>query len=165
MKKKFVAVIGSGGSGKSTIIRSISGAPIGLKRDFVEDNDTHNSVYVILNSPQEDASMDENTGEFRRILGEVVRNSRCSGIIMAIQPNNPSKRMSMERIFDIVQEIGSFEIFVFVLNPARNSQPADVRDIQNRLAELGVQLQPQLDASRFAYFNARRIQEITGILI
>ena len=73
----------------------------------------------------------------------------------------------MERILRIVQEDSSFEIFAFILNPARNGQQIDVRDIQNRLTELGVDEchQTELDARRFAYFNARRIQEITDIIV
>jgi energy-coupling factor transporter ATP-binding protein EcfA2 len=167
-KKKFIAVIGYGGSGKSTIIRSISGAPATrFKNDFIVDISTHNSVYVFPNSPQEDRGFQEN--EFRSILERVREQNQCSGIIMAIQPIRPYRQnewKSMENILRIIQDLDYFDIFAFLLSPPRNGEEVDVQGIQYRLNGLGVQLQePLLDARRFAHFNARLIQEITGIIV
>ena len=81
--KKLVVVIGYKNSGKSTIIQSLTGCPTKSFCDFVIDEDTKNSVFVIASSPQEDPMTEE---KLHQILDSVIAKGRCSGVVIAIQP-------------------------------------------------------------------------------
>ena len=168
-KKKFVAIIGHGRSGKSTIIQSFTGCggkAIGEFADFgiyIMNNLRRTppyKMYVIPNSPQEDYRL--GLAQLAQVFNRAVGDNECLGIVMAIRPNRPRKRIRMEQVFNLVQEIGRFEISLFVLNPGRNGNVVTPESITGRL-NLGIQ-PISLNALDFAYFNARIIQERTNIL-
>jgi hypothetical protein len=69
----------------------------------------------------------------------------------------------MEDYFEVVHNRPSFESFAFLLNPIRNGNTQQVNDIQIKLNRYAPRIE-QLDARRFAYLNATRIQEITHII-
>ena len=158
--KKFVAIIGLRNSGKSTIIQSLTGCKSRGFEDYVYDEETHNSVYVVASSPQENPKTRE---KIHQILNSVLNKSGCAGCIIAIQPSQTRKRISMEDIFTVVKAIGSFQIFAFILHPTRDNQNVNVQEIRSRLANFNVRIEI-LDARKFSHFNATRIQNITNIL-
>jgi len=158
--KKLVAVIGYRNSGKSTIIQSLTGCSTKGFCDFVIDEDTKSSVFVVASSPQEDSMTEE---KFRQILDSVIAKEGCSGVVIAIQPIRPHTRISMEKIFEIVQQVGGFKVFVFILHPTRDNYDGKAQDIRNRLADFNMEVRV-LDARRFSHFNAREIQNVSNIL-
>jgi|GEM_PF-4711863 len=157
--RKFIAIIGSKNFGKSTIIQSLTGCPTKIYRGFVVGKDPDNSIFVVASSPEETPIT---VTELRSILSKSTRNSRCSGVVMAIQPTHPTKRLALEDIFRIVQDTGRFTSFGFILHPGYNNGDENVREIQQRLRNTHVQLRV-LDARRFAYLNATEVQSITKI--
>jgi ABC-type branched-subunit amino acid transport system ATPase component len=158
--KKFVAVIGPAESGKSTIIQSLTGCKTKSFNGFVQDNSTHNRVYVIASSLQE-SGMKKN--EFLNILRRVGRDAGCSGIVVAIQLSEPWKRMSMEETFDIINKFGSFRIILYVLNQTYDNKKNIFKTMFR--GRYNSKREPRLlNAKRFSFFNAKIIQRTSKIL-
>jgi len=156
--KKFVAVIAKTKAGKSTIIKSLTGCPSSNYRDFVEDKMTKRRIFVICGSPQEqDLSLDE----LKDILKMVDSDSNCTGIVMAIQPTEPTRRLSMEDIFGEVKAAGSFQINAFTIDPNWRDARLDT-SVAPRLSALSVNSQ-KLDGRRFSIVNAAAINQATNI--
>jgi energy-coupling factor transporter ATP-binding protein EcfA2 len=168
--KRFIAVIGVGRSGKSTIIQSLTGCKSHNFRDFVIDESTRRTIYVHAGSPQEQHRYNRtDLPEFRRQLRKVLRNRAAQGAVYAIQPTDPSKRLSLEEMFEEVAKDGLFETHVFILNPPRNE--ARKRDSESltklldrvKSCKVDVRNIHILDARRFAILNADAIRSISGV--
>ena len=157
---RFVAVIGNRNSGKSTVIRSLTGCPNSAFRGEVKDITTGESVYVICSSPQE---LPLTTQELKTILKACTANPKCRGLVMAIQPTSPTKRLSMETIFQVVASLGYFQSHAFMLAPGRVGGSPDTTAIVARLKPL--KLKPiTLDGGRFAMLNAQVINKHARIV-
>ena len=156
---KFVAIIGGRNAGKSTIIKSLTGCRTSAFRGLVEDNLTKQSVYVVCSSPQELAFSIQ---KLKRILQFVASKSGCQGVVMAIQPNQPTKRLSMESIFREVTAFGNFTVHAFIVDPGRNKVPAGGPAIKARLKVMSLKAS-LLDGRRFSLVNAKAINRATQI--
>lgn len=163
--RKFVVVIGPQNSGKSTIIKSLTGCKTTIWQDLIIDESNKKSIFVISGSPQElKLAQYINMPRFRQILDNIIANANCLGLVMSIQPRTPRNRCSMEEYFQEVHDRNAFEMFAFPLNPVRGGSTQNVIDIQTRLNKFAPRVE-QLDARRFAHMNASKIQEISRILI
>jgi len=173
-EKKFIAVIGNRNAGKSTIIVSLTGCPNRSYRGTVRgilDNE-EKSIYVIASSPQEKALEEEGRADldaFQIILNRVIQEENCLGLVMAIQPNRPKVRPSLEDIIREVHNTEFFESFLFVLQPGRNDPPEAQQietEINRRLRDTGIVLSAQgLDGRRFAFLNAQDINQLSQLFI
>ncbi|MGA9820167.1 MAG: hypothetical protein WBQ36_01080 [Desulfobaccales bacterium] len=112
-KKKFVAVIGYGKSGKSTIISSLTGCRKSTFRGFIKDKVNNNCVFVYSGSPQE---LPIALSDIIKMLQKWNAIVGCSGMVMAIQPTKPRKRARMEEIFKEAISQG-FDIYAFAVEP------------------------------------------------
>lgn len=154
--KQFIAIIGEAKSGKSTIIRSLTGCPTKDYRDFIRDGFSNESLYVVCGSPQEQSMSLE---DLKALLNVVCQDSSCRGIVMAIQPKLTRSRLSMEKILQEVAVTESFQTRAFFVNPGRVSGPAD-SSVISRVNDLVVQ--PYiLDGRRFAIINAEAVNRVT----
>lgn len=155
----FVAVVGSRKSGKSTIIKSLTGCQTSQYRGLVEDYLTRRSIYVVCSSPQEDPL---SLLALRKVLTNAAAGANCQGVVMAIQPNKPRKRLTMEAV---LREASShqFQVYVFVIDPGRLGAPKVSAMVAPRLASLGITA-TILDGRRFSLINAQEINRITQIV-
>lgn len=156
--KPFIAVIGKGKSGKSTIIKTLTGCGRSNYRDFLKDNLTGETILIVCGSPREE---DLSLAKLRELLKRSADDPKCRGVVMAIQPTWPHTRLSMGTILNEVTS--AFQISAFIINPERNGDPADAETIKSRLSNFNVKLQT-LDGRRFATINARRINDATGLV-
>ena len=162
--KQFVAIIGGRNSGKSTIISSLTGCCLRTFRGTIEDRAARQKIRVIASSPQEDPLSHK---KFTNILNSIIRDNAVIGIVMAIQPTYPRKRLSLEEIIKTAQETKQFNIHAVIIYPSYNSDNSgvdiDVQDVKARLQKLRVSSAKVLDGRRFAYLNAHDIRESTGL--
>lgn len=158
--QQFVAVIGNRNSGKSTVIRSLTSCPNSTFRGWVGDISTSQTIYVICSSPQERPMT---LPELRKILKACASESNCRGLVVAIQPTSPTKRLSMETIFQEVASIGSFRSHAFILAPGRDGEAPNTATIAARLKPIEVNPIP-LDGRRFSLINAQVINRKTHIV-
>lgn len=159
--KPFVAVIGERNSGKSTLIRSLTGCRP-RTRGRVEDNRTGHNLYVVEQSPQE-APFER--VDLRRALEEIRSDVNNMGAVVALQPNRPHVRMSIEQVFEVVSAIGGFRPVAFVLDPGYENGGSRnlTADVRNRIGQsVGDQLH-QLDGRRFALLNAEVVRRTAGL--
>jgi ABC-type cobalamin/Fe3+-siderophores transport system ATPase subunit len=154
----FVAVIGGRNAGKSTIIKSLTGCQFSNTRDLVLDDATSRSIYVIASSPQE-AGM--SLAKLKGILSSVRRNTKCNGIVCALQPTVPTRRLSIEVILSEAFAHG-FVVFPYVLDPSRSGPTGLVTRVAARMPH-GVRAIHALDARRFAHINAATINSHSQI--
>jgi hypothetical protein len=159
--RKFIAIIGPSTSGKSTIIKNLTGCPTNSYRDFVEDKLTGQSVFVVCGSPQEQPL---SLLELRRLLKAAAANPKCRGVVMAIQPTRPHSRLSMETIFHEVANSDAFEMNAFIIDPGRNGRPANAEEIKSRLSAFAAKIET-LDGQRFALINAQIINDVTSVVL
>ena len=153
-------VIGSSNSGKSTIISSFSGCKTHGFNSFVEDKTNGKKIYVIASSPQENGYLtSQKLGQY---LNTVTQNLNYIGCIIAIQPRRTRTRLSLEDIFQQVQNTRAFEIYAFIVDPPYRGKQMDRTDITARLAALGI-VPVSLDGRKFALLNAIEIKRITRI--
>ena len=157
----FVAIIGQRNSGKSTVIRSLTGCPTNSYRDFIVDDQSARSIYVSCGSPQEDPRRLQDLEELKHTLDQVSSREGCSGFVMAIQPSRPNVRLSMEQIFSEVRG-RNFQVCAYVLDPGRNNNQVPFEAVSERLAAFGIVPTP-LDGRRFAQLNALLINSVTHI--
>ncbi len=157
--KQFVAVIGNRNSGKSTVIKSLTGCSSSSYRGFVEDDDTKRRIYVICSSPQE---LELNLSKFQKIIEKCVSDPNCQGLVMAIQPSHPTKRLSLDNIFAEVSDNAAFQLNAFLLNPGRKGPHPNTENIVFRLKKVSVRLKV-LDGRRFSHINASIINRTTHI--
>ena len=157
--KQFIAVIGNRNSGKSTVIKSLTGCQNSTFRGLVEDILTSHSIYVVCSSPQERTMTLQ---KLRKILKACSSASNCRGLVMAIQPTSPTKRLSMETIFQEVASGSAFRSHAFLLAPGRDGSVPNTTSITTRLKPF--KLKPAiLDGGRFSMLNAQIINKRTHI--
>ena len=158
--KPFIAIIGSRNSGKSTIIRSLTGAKFGQFRGSIQDQATLRTIEVIGSSPQEKAMLLQ---DLRKILKTATTMANCNGVVCALQPTRPTVRLSME---DVLQEARShrFRVYAYILDPEYSGGTGHAAAIANRVQAAGFASQV-LDGRRFAQMNAATINRQTRIAI
>jgi hypothetical protein len=157
--RPFVAIIGGRNSGKSTIIKSLTGCPSGRFRGAVRDKVTGATIEVIASSPQEQAL---SLGALRAILRRAAADRRCNGVVCALQPSRPRIRLSLE---DVLLEALAhrFAIHAFVLDPEHTGHSGRMATMQKRLPPAG-RPPRRLDARRFAHQSAVAINARTQIV-
>jgi predicted kinase len=162
LQKKFVAVIGYPKSGKSTIIQSLSGCKNHSYKGPVTDASVGLSIYVHAASPQENPKTTE--AAFKIILRDVKKNINSQGLVTAIQPNAPNKRLLMETMFDLAKQAG-FESYAFILEypySGRRLEPTLLNKIKSRVQESDSDARVlTLDGRRFAILNAEAIKSLS----
>ena len=149
MKKPFVAVIGNRNSGKSTIIRSLTGARTGQFRGTVTDKTTSRTIEVIGSSPQENPL---SASDLRKILKGAASRLTCNGVVCALQHTNPRTRLSMEEVLHEAIAQG-FSVHAFVLDPDYSGNIGQEAVVITRLSRIGV-IPIRIDSQRFAHLNA-----------
>lgn len=159
---KFVAIIGERNSGKSTIIKSLTGYPKATGRGEIVDNATGQSVYVICASPQESRIEEMNEVEFERILKKEIKNSMCNGVVCALQPTNPSKKMDLEKACLLALKHG-YTVSAFIVDPGYKGKAVGASAIQARLKKIGLTASV-LDGRRFAHLNAVAVNRRSKII-
>lgn len=163
MKKSFVAVIGHRESGKSSIIRALTGIKGKRVPERVEEVSTGKWISVISHSPEECPLTDK---QFRNVM-KMVANSRLAlGVVIALQPNRPWQRQRMEDIFKLAKPYRfTFRVFVIEVAYQPHSRGTDPGEIEQRLTTIGVNVRAHaVDARRFAHVNAAAIRNIVGWL-
>jgi hypothetical protein len=116
---------------------------------------------VIASSPQE-AELKHK--EFTKLLSSAIHDNAVIGIVMAIQPTYPRKRLSLENIIKTAQETKQFNIHAVIIYPSYNSEKdIDVQDVKARLQKVRVSSAKVVDGRRFAHLNAHDIQKFTGL--
>lgn len=156
--KPFVAVIGDRNSGKSTIIRSLTGAKSGQFRGSVHDHATNRTIEVIGSSPQE---LLLSLADLRKILKKASTSAICNGVVCALQPNFPTSRLSMERVLQEAAAYG-FRIHAYILDPAYSGTSGHAATVAARVASVG-STSRLLDGRRFSQINAATINRHTRI--
>lgn len=160
--KPFVGVIGNAKSGKSTVIRSLTGAPSTSFRGYMRNRKTGETILVFASSLQEDHM---ELYKFRNRIQRAVRNNKCRGIVCAIQPTYPTKRNSLEDILGEATKFTELEPYAFLINPGHGMNAQVYRataEVTNRLKPFGVELH-RLDGNRFPLQNAREIDAVTSL--
>jgi len=162
LQKKFIAVIGYQKSGKSTIIQSLSGCNSHSSNGPVKDNSIGLSIYVHAASPQEYPQTTE--AAFNKILLDVKTDKNSQGLVTAIQPNAPSKRLLMETMFNLAKQ-ADFESYAFILEypyDGRRLEPTLLYNIKSRVQESDSDAKVfTLDGRRFAILNADAIRSLS----
>lgn len=158
--KPCVMVIGVSNSGKSTIIASLTGCESHNTDDIVKDKANGKKIYVVASSPQEDQQF--SLRNLNKALRIVTQKQDIIGLVMAIQPNNPRIRLTLESIVQSVQETNVLNIYAFVLDPPYKGKPVDRTQLRSRLRDLGI-VPRYLDARQFALINSIKIKRVTGI--
>ena len=156
--KPFIAVIGSRDSGKSTIIRSVTGAKFGQFRGTIQDQATRRTIKVIGSSPQEKAMTLQ---ELRKILKAAASKTNCSGVVCALQATRPTVRLSMEVVLQEARSHG-FQVHAYVLDPEYSGGTGHASPVASRIHSAGFASQV-LDGRRFAQQNAATINGQTNI--
>jgi energy-coupling factor transporter ATP-binding protein EcfA2 len=159
--KKFIAVIGNTNSGKSTIIQSLTGCRTRNYRGRVTDLASGKEIEVIASSPQENPM---SQAQLKKMMKNVARRPQSVGLIIAIQPTTPRKRLCMEDIFAIaLQHRLAPYAFVLALPYKGTSTRIDIHEVERRLATSRVPVQV-INGKRFAHLNASIIRDVAGLL-
>jgi energy-coupling factor transporter ATP-binding protein EcfA2 len=165
VKKKFVAVIGYGKSGKSTIISSLTGCRTSIFKDFITDKVTCSSIFVYSGSPQEFS--DITLSNIKRKLRQCKDKNGCVGMVIAIQPTKPRIRARMEDIFKEAMSQG-FDVYAFVIEPGyENNNNGCHAEVTDRLTSMGVSSSNvfQINGKQFALKNANAINSKAPLII
>jgi energy-coupling factor transporter ATP-binding protein EcfA2 len=158
--QQFIAIIAKSKSGKSTLIKTLTGCPTSSYHGFVEDELTGERIFVVCGSPQE---LPLSLTELRELLKAASSDPNCRGVVIAIQPTRPHSRLSMETIFQEVTKCGGFELNAFIVDPERSGKRANVADIRSRLSAFAAKTET-LDGRRFALTNAQIINDVTRVV-
>lgn len=160
---KFVAVIGFGASGKSTIISSLTGCRRSSFKGFIEDKVSGNSIFVFSGAPQE---LGTSITDIESWMKDCKTRKGCNGMIMAIQPTKPNKRVSMENILKKAMVHG-FEVFAFIIEPGyKNEYNGRYTDVPSSLKNVRVPKSNvfKVDGRRFSLYSANYINSVTSIV-
>ncbi len=174
---KFIGVIGERNSGKSTIIRSLTGCSSSRFRGTVTAEDSLGNkrcVEVVCSSPQELSLNNPNVlttraieiSNFESLLAK-AQGFSFNGLVSAIQPKSSlRKRITMEIMFNLALH-HKFNCFAYILSPGYNQNSVlNDAEIIARLVSVGV-LQKNiktLNAEQFAILNAEIIRNQTRII-
>jgi hypothetical protein len=156
--KRLIGVVGFANAGKSTVIQSLTGCPTKTGIHVVADRLSSRSVLVFAASPQENS---EANGEFESRLRRAGKDPNNLGVVVAIQPTLPTKRLGLEDMVRIAKRNG-FAPHLFVLEPPHSGRArrVTVRDVQTRVGRVKVQ---KIDGRRFAHLSAREIAKSTHL--
>jgi Tfp pilus assembly ATPase PilU len=158
--KPFIAIIGGRNSGKSTVIRSLTGCRSGTFVGEIEEHVHHTKIYVLAHSPQEKNPPIPLETIFQRVANEQA----IRGIVIAIQPSNTRTRPSMEDTMQLAQQIGGFDFHTFIIDPPyQQVGQINVDDVQDRLRAIGITSISVVDGRRFSHLTARDTQQIAGL--
>lgn len=159
--KSLVAIIGHRNSGKSSIIRALTGVYGDRVPEIVKDRSTGKWIYVVSHSPEECPLPEK---EFLKLMRAASHDRLCLGVVIALQPNNPWKRLSMERVFELVKPYKfTFRAFAIATPYKATSRGSDPTEIEQRIARVRINVRVlSLDAQRFAHINAAAIRNIVG---
>jgi len=140
-KMRLLLFIGWANSGKSTLIRGISGCATKGFQGFIRDTIRGRSLYVISSSPQESGISEV---EYKNAIQEAYRDGKCRAILLAIQPTDPSIRLSLEDCVRIARRQRQFEITAFLIahphnEDAETPSEENLDTVRNRLINLDIQ--------------------------
>jgi len=97
-------------------------------------------------------------------MNEAATDPQSLGLVIALQPTYPTKRLSIVDVFEMAEEF-SMRRHVFVISrPYSNkADRTEVAEIEKRLSRFHIEnpIQP-VDARRFAHVNASAIRDIVG---
>ncbi|MGD0801847.1 MAG: hypothetical protein ABR906_11070 [Terracidiphilus sp.] len=162
MQKKFVAVIGYRKSGKSTIIRCLTGCENGSFIGEIHDKEVNLSIFVHAPSPQEHIKTDLKV--FDNYLQEAKKGKHIQGLVFAIQPTLPNRRLSMEQMFSLARQRG-FESYAFILeHPYKGERIRNFDNIKSRVLDVDPDAKIfALNGHRFAILNAEAIRSLSRL--
>jgi predicted kinase len=165
-RKKFIAVVGYANSGKSTIIKSLTGCKDSSYIGLVQDREINLAMFVHAPSPQEHSATGEK--EFINYLKNVKNESLILGMVIAIQPTLARKRIQMDLMFSLAAQYG-FECYAFILeypyNPYRGQKIGNFVNIRDRILKCDPNAKVfPLDGRRFALLNADSIRSLSRII-
>lgn len=158
--KPFVAIIGNRNAGKSTIIRCLTGAKSAQFRGAIFDRTTKRTIEVIGSSPQETSL---SLKELQDILNAAANTVTCNGVVCALQPTKPTKRLSMEKVLQEANAYG-FQVYAYIIEPEYSGTTGHAITITARLNKAGFKCQI-INGQRFAQINAAIINNQTKIAI
>lgn len=146
-KMRLILFIGWGNSGKSTLIRGISGCPSKGFQGFIVDRVRNRKLYVISSSPQESGIEEP---DYRSAIQEAYRDNRCRAILLAIQPTDPTVHLSLEDCIRIACAHRQFEITAFIITHPHNNDveiPSEeaIATVRERLNNSGVERIVEID--------------------
>jgi len=102
--------------------------------------------------------------DLKKAIGAAARDPLCIGVVIAIQPTNPTKKLSLEDVYNEVDATRAFQNFAFILDPAYNSTVANLAFVRGRILTASPSTTvTTLDARKFGFLNAEDIQKISGI--
>jgi len=160
--KPFIGIIGQRESGKSSVIRSLTGVPSSGFRGYIRNRETGESIYVFASSPQEDPI---DLADFKHRIRAAKNQKGCRGIVCAIQPNRPRVRISLEDVYKVVKATNGLRAFAFFINPGHGARSASsdlTADVTQRLQNF--RTKPHLlNGNRFPYQNATAIEKATNL--
>jgi hypothetical protein len=162
LRKKLIAIVGYGKSGKSTIIQSLTGCGSRSFIGEVRDKAVGGSIYVYATSPQEQ-NPSITQAKFVNLLRKIASDPKIQGLVIAIQPVNPTVRLSMEVIFQLAKQM-NFESYAFILDPPWNKASIRFDYVSNRIRESDPNAYIfKLNGRRFAIANSEKIRSITEL--
>ena len=156
--KPFIAIIGSRNAGKSTVLRSLTGAPFGQFRGTIHDPATGRQIEVIGSSPQEKAF---SLADLRKVLRKATGSANCQGVVCALQPTIPTKRLSMEQVLQEAAASG-MAVHAYILDPEYGGGTGHASSVAARVKSAGF-VSRTLDGRRFAHINAAAVNGHTRI--
>jgi hypothetical protein len=84
--------------------------------------------------------------------------------VIAIQPTNPRKNLSLEDVFREVDATGAFRNFVFLMDPGYKKAAMNLLSVRGRVLRASPATSIRiLDGRKFGFLNAEYIQKISGI--
>ena len=157
--RKFVAVVGHANAGKSTIIQSLTGCRTRTFRGRVTDYASGTEIEVVAASPQE---RDISESALKQMLRNAASRKHSAGVVIAIQPTRPKKRLSLEHLLDLAAQF-SLAPYLFLLSPGYSqARSLDRSALEQRLTGYDVPVNV-LNGKRFAHFNASIIRNTAGL--
>lgn len=139
-KMRLLLFVGWANSGKSTLIRGISGCSTKGFQGFIRDRVRDRKLYVMSSSPQESGISE---ADYRSAIQKAYRGDKCRAILMAIQPTDPSVHLSLEDCVKIARAHRQFEVTAFLITRPHNEDVGvpteeDLNDVRNRLNNLDI---------------------------
>lgn len=166
----FVGVVGNKNSGKSSIIQSVTGCKSPIYNDFIYDNSTNESIYVCCHSPQElifNYSGSVNIEAIEELVENLKSKKNCRGLIMALQPNNPRIKPSIEDVYNVVTRnaSGFSSFYCFVVEPGYINSPSIINDVGQRLSSVGLTQPPiPISGEEFPFKSATKINNTSSLI-
>ncbi|WP_039912852.1 hypothetical protein [Cellvibrio mixtus] len=162
----FVGIIGNRNSGKSTIIKSLSGCGNSSFRDYM-DGFSNQSVYICCASPQEKRFVSGRKFDLAAIeetMQSAHKKVGCRGMVVAMQATGKSRlRPDYMSIFRAAKNNGFTELYAFIVDPGYNDSASIKLENTKELSELCVEVK-RLSGKHFPHSNATYINNISRII-